>query len=333
MPAVRNKKGKRKMSTKKMLAAVCAAGLACGALADEAKAAESEKEEADGFSYTPGEGVSFGDLQIVTAEFGLAFDSKYMTYGVIDGKDPIVTPSATVTFFDWAYFGVSAIYDVTKGNGKRGGYGRRAGEWTTLDNTVGIAHDFDLCESLGALSVDFNYIYEYLRRYRYHNSSGEDKDMGDTQYLNLELSLGDLWFEPTLAIERDLMADDGTYVNFEIGHTFTLIGDEEDTVLTFRPAIGQGFGNTQRVRGYFTKRPGSEEPLDHGGVMDTTIKGEFEWTITDWLSLSAYVAYYDYWFDSTMRDGARSHNAAWGDGDRFRDSWNVVGGVALTATF
>ena len=121
MPAVRNKKGKRKMSTKKMLAAICAAGLACGALADEAKAAESEKEEADGFSYTPGEGVSFGDLQIVTAEFGLAFDSKYMTYGVIDGKDPIVTPSATVTFFDWAYFGVEAIYDVTKGNGKRGG--------------------------------------------------------------------------------------------------------------------------------------------------------------------------------------------------------------------
>ncbi len=321
------------MSMKQILSAICVAGLVSGALAEEAKSAEAEKEGEDGFSYTPGEGVSFGDLQIVTAEFGLAFDSKYMTYGVMDGKDPIVTPSATVTFFDWVYFGVSAIYDVTKGNGKRGGYGRRAGEWTTLDNTVGIAHDFDLCESLGALSVDFNYIYEYLRRYKYHNSSGADKDMGDTQYLNLELSLGDLWFEPTLAIERDLMADDGTYVNFEIGHTFTLIGDEEDTVLTFRPAIGQGFGNTQRVRGYFTKRPGSEEPLDHGGVMDTTIKGEFEWTITDWLSLSAYVAYYDYWFDSTMRDGARSHNAAWGDGDRFRDSWNVVGGVALTATF
>ena len=108
------------MSTRQILAALCAAGIACGVFADEAKAKEVASEE-DGFSYTPGEGVSFGDLQIVTAEFGLAFDSKYMTYGVMDGKDPIVTPSATVTFFDWVYFGVSAIYDVTKGNGKRGG--------------------------------------------------------------------------------------------------------------------------------------------------------------------------------------------------------------------
>ena len=322
------------MSIKQILAALCAAGLACGVLAEEeAKSVEAEKEEKDGFSFTPGEGVSFGDLQIVTAEFGLAFDSKYMTYGVMDGKDPIITPSAQIKFFDWVYFGVESIFDVTKGNGKRGGYGRRAGEWTTLDNIVGIAHDFDLCESLGALSVDFNYIYEYLRRYRYHNSSGEDKDMSDTQYLNLELSLGDLWFEPTLAIERDLMADNGTYVNFEVGHTFTLIGDDEDPTLTFRPSIGQGFGNTQRARGYFYTHPDSEEPLDHGGLMDTSIKGEFELPITDWLSITAYVAYYDYLFDANMRDGARSHNAAWGDADRYRYSWNVVGGIAITATF
>ena len=316
-----------------MLAALCAAGLACGLLAEEAKAGTAEKEEKDGFSFTPGEGVSFGGQQIVTAEFGLAFDSKFMTYGVMDGKDPIVRPSAKATFFDWVYFGVEALYDVTKGNGKRGGYGRRAGEWTLLDNYVGVAHDFDLNETLGALSVDFNYIYEYARRYKYHNSSAEDKSMNDTQYLNLELSLGDLWFEPTLWIERDLMADDGTYVNFEVGHTFTIIGDEEDKVLTFRPSVGQGGGNTQRARGYFTKYPGSDESLDHGGLMDTSVKGTFEWTITDWLSLSAYVVYYDYLFDANMRDGARSHNAQWGDADRYRHSWNVVCGVALTATF
>ena len=320
------------MNIRQILAVLCVASVACGTFADEAKAKEAESEE-DGLSFTPGEGLSFGDQQIVTAEFGLEFHSKYMYYGVMDGKDPIVKPNATVTFFDWVYFGVTPYYDLTKGNGKRGGYGRRAGEYTTLDSTVGIAHDFDLNESMGALTVDFYYIYEYLRRYKYHNSSGEDKDMSDTQYLNLELSLNDLWFEPTLWIERDLMADDGTYVNFEVGHTFTLIGDDEDKVLTFRPSIGQGAGNTQRARGYFTKHPGSEEPLDHGGLMDTSVKGTFEWTITDWLSLSAYVAYYDYLFDANMRDGARSHNAAWGDADRYRYSWNVVGGVALTATF
>ena len=317
------------MSIRQILAVLCVASVACGTFADEAKAKEAESEE-DGLSFTPGEGLSFGDQQIVTAEFGLEFHSKYMYYGVMDGKDPIVKPNATVTFFDWVYFGVTPYYDLTKGNGKRGGYGRRAGEYTTLDSTVGIAHDFDLNESMGALTVDFYYIYEYIRRYKYHNSSLEDKDMGDTQYLNLELSLNDLWFEPTLWIERDLMADNGTYVNFEIGHTFTLIGDDEDKVLTFRPSVGQGAGNTQRARGYFWHK-WSEEPLDHGGLMDTTIKGELAWNFAPGLSLTGYVAYSDYWLDSNMREGAREHNAAWGHG--CNHSWNFYGGLALTATF
>ena len=263
----------------------------------------------------------------VSAEFGLAFDSKYVTYGVVDGKDPILTPSATVTLFDTLYFGVEAIFDVTKGNGKRGGYGNRAFKYTTLDMIVGATHDFDLGETLGALSVDFNYIYEYIPR-------SCDPDVGDTQYLNLELSLGDLWLEPTLAIERDLMADDGTYVNFEIGHTFTLIDSESeggDPVLTLRPAVGQGFGNSQRTRGYFSD---TTDGFDHAGLMDTSISLTAEWAICDHLTLSGYVACYDYVFDRKMRHAARDRNGAWSDSDsRYADSWNVVGGLALKASF
>ena len=300
------------MNAMKMTIVACSA-VVCGALT----AAESESEaEKSGFSLS----------DYVAVEAGVALDSRYMSYGVIDGKDPIVTPSAQVTLFDYVYFGVSAIYDVTKANGKRGGYGNRAGQWTTLDATVGVAHDFELCESLGALSVDFNYIYEYLRRYH--------SDMGDTQYLNLEFSLGDLWLEPTLAIERDLMADDGTYVNFSIGHEFSIIdGANEDDlpVLAFRPSIGQGIGNSQRAAGYFVKRKGSEEALDHGGLMDTTIMGELTWNICENISLTGYVAYSDYLLDGNMRDGARAHNADWGGAcDR---SWNVYGGVALGVSF
>ena len=319
---------------KRLMTVACAAAL-CGGVwaADEAKpvptsaanseAAVQEEEEDD----SPLKGL-------VAIEAGLALDSRYMTYGVIDGKDPILKPSAQIKFLDWVYFGVESIFDMTKGNGKRGGYGKRAGQWTTLDAIVGVAHDFDLGDTLGALSVDFNYIYEYLRRYKYHNSSGEDKDMSDTQYLNLELSLGDLWFEPTFAIERDLMADDGTYVNFEIGHTFPLIdgeGEGDDPVLSFRPSVGQGFGNTQRAAGYFVKHKGSEEPLDHGGLMDTTIKGELTWNICENLSLSGYIAYSDYWFDGNMRDGARAYNAAWGNS--CDHSWCFYGGIALGLSF
>ncbi len=300
------------MNAMKMTVVACSA-VVCGALT----AAESESEaEKPGFSLS----------DYVAVEAGVALDSRYMSYGVIDSKDPIVTPSAQVTLFDYFYFGVSAIYDVTKANGKRGGYGNRAGQWTTLDATVGVAHDFELCESLGALSVDFNYIYEYLRRYH--------SDMGDTQYLNLEFSLGDLWLEPTLAIERDLMADDGTYVNFSIGHEFSIIdGANEDAspVLAFRPSIGQGIGNSQRAAGYFVKRKGSEEALDHGGLMDTTIMGELTWNICENISLTGYVAYSDYLLDGNMRDGARAHNADWGRAcDR---SWNVYGGIALGVSF
>ena len=292
------------MNIKKIACAAAVCG--CVSLATAAdEVAEAEKGEVE-------------ETPIVSAEFGLQLDSKYMTYGVVDGKDPILTPSAQLTFFDWAYVGVESIFDLTKGNGKRGDYGNRAGKWTTLDAIVGLAHEFDLGETLGALSVDVNYIYEYLRR---HHS-----DMGDTQYVNLELSLGDLWLEPTLGIERDLMADDGTYVNLEIGHTFALVGDDEDPTLTFRPSIGQGLGDKHRTRGY-------ELADDHGGLMDTTIKGEFEWAVCDHVALTAYIAYSDYWFDSKLRDGARAYNGAWGHGDKYADSWNFYGGVGVTVSF
>ena len=282
----------------------CAAAV-CGCVslvtaADEV--AEAEKGEVE-------------ETPIVSAEFGLQLDSKYMTYGVVDGKDPILTPSAQLTFFDWAYVGVESIFDLTKGNGKRGDYGNRAGKWTTLDAIVGLSHEFELTDGIG-LSVDFNYIYEYLPRYH-----GE---VGDTQYINLELGLTGFWLEPTLGIERDLMADDGTYVNLELAHTFALIGDDDDPTLTFTPSIGQGFGDKHRTRGY-------ELSADHGGVMDTTIKGEFEWAVCDHVALTAYIAYSDYWFDSKLRDGARAYNGAWGSS--CDHSWTFYGGMGVTVSF
>lgn len=300
-------------------ALLAGSALSCAAFAQEVQPS-GESEGGSGWSYAPGEGISFDEQPVMTAEFGLTFDSRYMTYGVVDGKDPIITPSAKATFFDWVYFGVKAIFDTTKNQGRKGGYGNRAMKYTTLDSIVGIAHEFDLGETLGKLGVDFNYIYEYLPRY--HGS------MDDTQYLNLELSLGDLMLEPTLAIERDLMADDGTYVNFNIGHTFTLLGDEEDQILTFKPSIGQGFGNKQRTKGYFSE---TTEGFSHAGLMDTTIKGELEWAVCDCVTLGAYIAYSDYWFDANMRDAARAYNAEWGGS--YDHSYNVYGGLALTVAF
>ena len=285
------------------------AAVACGASAREV--------ESSRFAWAPGEGVSFDEMPIVSTEVSLSLDSRYMTYGVIDGKDPILTPGATATFFDWTYIGVESIFDVTDGNGKRGGYGKRGFKYTTLDAFVGLAHEFDLGETIGKLGVDVGYMYEYLPRYQ-----GE---VGDTQYFTAELSLGGHWLEPKLAFERDIMADNGTYVNFELGHTFEICDG-----LTLRPAIGQGFGNSLRTKGYFGELE-KVEGFNHGGLMDTTIKLELEYKINDWLKLGAYVAYYDYLFDGKMREAAAAYNGEWGAGED--KTWNIVGGLSLTATF
>lgn len=301
------------MSTKTLFAALCSAACAFGAFAD----AEPETAPApvDGQAVAEANADEEDDECPVSIELGLSFDSKYMTYGVVDGKDPIITPSASITFFDWVYLGVEAIFDVTKTNGRRGGYGNRAGKYTTLDTSIGLAHEFELDDDGHTLGVDFNYMYEYLPRYH-----GE---VGDTQYVNLELSLGGWWLEPKLWIERDLMADEGTYVNLELAHTFPLVGEKDDPVLTFTPSIAQGFGNSLRAKGYFDDA--------HSGLMDTTIKGEFKYKICENLSASFYVAYYDYWFDRQMRDNARAYNSEWGSG--CHRSYNFVCGLGLNAEF
>ena len=314
------------MNTKKMMAMACVAAVCGGVWAadgdkpvpvsTENTEKEVQVEEKD-------------DSSLVAVEAGVALDSRFFYYGVIYGKDPVITPRAQITFFDWVYVGVESVFDMTKGSGKRGGYGNRAGKYTILDSIVGLAHDFDCGETLGALSVDFNYIYEYIHRYRDEDGA---KCMDDTQYLNLELSLGDLWFEPALWIERDLMADDGTYVNLSIGHAFPLIdgeGEGADPVLAFRPSVGQGWGNTLRTHGYFNDYV--DNGFSHGGLMDTAIKGELTWNISENVSLSGYVAYSDYLLDGNMRDAARAYNARWGHG--CNHSWNFYGGIALGVSF
>lgn len=273
--------------------------------------------EPSDWNWEAGEGVSYRESSVLTTEFSLSFDSRYMTYGVIDGKDPILTPSATMTFFETLSVGVEAIFDITKGNGKRGGYGNRAGKYTTLDAIVGLSHDVDLGERLGTLSVGVSYLYEYLPR-----RGGE---VGDTQYVTADFSLGDLWLEPVLVVERDLMADDGTYVSFEIGHTFALTW-----ALSLRPALGQGFGNSQRTFGYFGALE-KVDGFDHGGLMDTTLRLELAYALSDALTLGLSVAYYDYLFDDALREAAAARNGEWGAGED--KTWNVVVGLSVTATF
>ena len=136
---------------------ICAAAV-CGSVSFAAAADESAKTETTEPSKAELAEEEQGEEEedsIVSAEAYFGVDSKYITYGVMDGKDPIVRMNGYVTFLDWWYIGGEMLFDVTKGNGKRGpyGWGNRAGKYTTIDAQTGLAHEFDLGETLGKLSV------------------------------------------------------------------------------------------------------------------------------------------------------------------------------------
>ena len=181
-------------TTTAVLAAVCLALTATAADGQDTVPTTSEAKNAK-----PVEVEESDDPfdKLISAEFHIGIDSRYMTYGMIDGKDPIVVPGAQVTFFDWVYFGVESIFDVTKGNGKRGGYGNRAGRWTTLDSIVGVAHEFELGEKVGKLDP-YDYAIESVMPNR-------------SDVLKYEYDYGDGW-EIIVTRMADPMSDEITCV-------------------------------------------------------------------------------------------------------------------------
>lgn len=290
------------MNSKHMMTMACAAAL-CG----------SVRAELNG---KMGEGVSFDETPIVSTEVGLAFDSKFLSYGLVDNNDPILTPSASMTFVDTLTLGVSSIFDISR-YGRKAGYGNRAWRYQELDPSAGLAHAFTPDEVSWlptTVELDLTYMYEQ------HPRVVDD----DTQFLTLTVGLPDLWFEPTFTYERDIDRDDGTYLNLEIGHTFTLIGGDEegaDDILDFRLSAAQGWGDGRRIDAYLE--------ADRSGMMDFCLKGELMWNVTDGVVIGAYVAYTDYLFDSSLRTRARDYEAT-GSWD---ESWNFTAGCSLAVSF
>ena len=306
------------MNSKCSLRACAAAALLCGSVYSQEKENTIQTEENE---------TSLGDF--VSAEVSVSFDSKFVSYGLIDNKDPIITPSAHLTFMDFLTFGVAAIYDTTT-YGRKAGYSNRGGRYTELDPEVSIGYSFspeDFSWLPTTIDVSIGYIYEYHPR-SMGGGSGEPGD--DTQFMFTEICLHDLFLEPTFYYERDIDRDNGTYVNLEIGHTFSIVESEsenDDPVLDFRISAAQGFGNSQRVKGYLVKEDG--EALDHSGLMDTCLKGTLTWRPCQNFELSGYVAYYDFLFDRKIRHAARDYEAT-GNND---ESYNFVAGLAACVRF
>ena len=101
-----------------MMTMACAVALCGSVLADTNETVNAET--AAGWNWAMGEGVAFEETPIVSAEVSLAFDSKFMSYGLVDNNDPILTPAAALTFLDWVTFNVESIFDISH-------YGKDAG--------------------------------------------------------------------------------------------------------------------------------------------------------------------------------------------------------------
>ena len=304
------------MKTRCIIKTIACAAAFCGSVRAETG---TDGIEAQGLGWAMGEGVTFGETSIISAEVGLAFDSKFMSYGLVDNNDPILTPSAALTFFDWVTFSVESIFDTTR-YGEKAGYRDHAFRSQEFDPGVAIGHAFGPDEGLPTtIEFEFGYMYEA------HPKVVDD----DTQFLTFSVGLPDLWFEPTFAYERDIDRDEGTYLNLEIGHTFSVVdGKEEgdDDILSFRVSLAQGWGDQRRVTAYLGE---AGDGYDKACLMDTCLKGELTWNITDGVSLGAYLAYSDYLFDASARSCARAYEAT----GAYTDSYNLVTGVSLAVAF
>ena len=263
-----------------------------------------------------GEGVTFDETPIVSTEVGLAFDSKFLSYGLVDNNDPILTPSAAVTFWNVLTMSVESIFDISR-YGRKAGYGNRAWRYQELDPGAALTYAFgpdDISWLPTTVEVEFGYMYER------HPSCVDD----DTQFVNFSIGLPDLWFEPVFAYERDIDRDDGTYLNLEVGHTFALVesgGEEEDDILDFRVSAAQGWGDARRIQAYL-------EP-NRPGMMDFCLKGELTWNVTDGVTIEGYLAYTDYLFDSSLRHRSQDYEAT----GHWTESWNFTAGVSLSLSF
>ncbi len=191
----------------------------------------------------------------LSAEFGIDFCSKQVTYGLIDNPHAIFMPSASLSYghddFYTITIGVMGCFDTTNYGAKDGYYNDRKFKYQELDFTVGIYKNWDTTDFIGStLDSEFTYLYEYHPRSC--NKPEMDWSYPDTQYLYLTLSAPDYWWVPTFEIEYNI--DDqqdskgAIYATFDVHHEFDIgstMGLDEG-FMTLTPTLGIGFGNKHR---------------------------------------------------------------------------------------
>lgn len=255
----------------------------------------------------------------VSGRFTVDYETKVLSYGLPDSDDPNFMPYGEVSFFGLLSVG-SRFYVDTSSIGERMGRGDCRWDVWEVDFPVGLRRVFtpDDAEWLPT-SVEIGIGY----RYEYHPPR---TDIKDTQFWVADVSLPDLWVVPCLSYERDVVRDNGTYLNLCLYKEVEVF---DKVFLT--PSVSQGWGDRMRVGGYLAS-PDMAGRLHHAGLMDSVLRLSVVWRPLECLEIAGFAAYSDFLFDRRIRDASRNYIRQCDGGSQNR-SWCFPVGVSVTYLF
>jgi len=247
------------------------------------------------------------------------FESKVLSYGLPDADEPNFLPYGELTFFDVLSGGAKFYFDMTD-IGKRMGRGDRTWDCWEMDFPVDARYSFSP-ENVPWLPTSVEIGAGY--RYEYHPARTE---IDDTQFWLAEVALPDLWIVPIFSYERDVIRDNGTYLNLCLYKEIEIF---EHVHLT--PSVAQGWGDRKRVGSYLSNSDLTGS-LDRAGLMDSRLQVSLAWRPFECFEIAAFVAYSDFLFDRHIRDASRNYIRQV-DGGSTNTSWCFPVGVSMSFVF
>ncbi|MBR3822599.1 MAG: hypothetical protein IKJ37_13390 [Kiritimatiellae bacterium] len=243
------------------------------------------------------------------------FTSKVLSYGLPDSSKPNLLPYGELTFFDCLSAGSRFYIDLTD-IGERMGRGDRTFDLWEVDMPVDLRKRFSSKDCVWiptCVEIGIGY------RYEYHPSRTH---ISDTQFWLADISLPDIWVVPRLSYERDVIRDNGTYLNFSLSKEIEIF----DSV-SIVPSVSQGWGDVRRVAGYLPG-PDMVGRLDHSGLMDASFRLDLVWKVSERVSVSVFTAYSEFLFDRDIRESARNYIRQ-SDAGAHNRSWSIPFGLSV----
>jgi uncharacterized protein (TIGR02001 family) len=208
--------------------------------------------------------------------FSLTTDvvNQYVWRGMLQNADPVVQPSATITWNGFS-LNVWGSIDPTHYGAETSDtpYADRQGEFEEVDYTLAYSHSFD------AVKVGVGYIC-----YTFPGSPWEN-----TQEVFLSAALTKVPLTPTLAAYYDFDEAEGFYVNGSVSHSFTLVKDK----LSLGLGAGLGWGDHNMNEFYYG--------VNQNAFSDASVSATLTWNVTSALTVSPYVRYSEI-VDGALRD-------------------------------